>query len=265
MKTDNYLALCLEQAAQSPLHYRHGAIIVRGGKVIGQGYNDYRRGFDGGALKTGRIAKGTFDGPAIAELKHKIKNKSKPKQTAETIPACSFVPFETMNVGGHQANTPLSMHSEMMAIHSALAASSTLASTTVSSIKPSFKLPRNSKPHARLRNERLKAYVEAVCRAALDQQATKQSGGQSQVQEWRFEAGASQPHQVGQGVSASGLAGCGSIRRGGQWRETSEEEREEWEEGVSSVRVSSSSSPTSSWEAVPFWKTAKTATATTCV
>ena len=51
MKTDHYLNLCLEQAAMSPLRYRHGAIIVRGGKVIGQGYNDYRSGFDGGALK----------------------------------------------------------------------------------------------------------------------------------------------------------------------------------------------------------------------
>jgi deoxycytidylate deaminase len=39
MKTDNYITLCLEQAANSPLRYRHSAIIVRGGKVIGQGYN----------------------------------------------------------------------------------------------------------------------------------------------------------------------------------------------------------------------------------
>jgi hypothetical protein len=35
MKTDSYLTLCLEQAAKSALHYRHGCIIVRGGKVIG--------------------------------------------------------------------------------------------------------------------------------------------------------------------------------------------------------------------------------------
>ena len=44
MKTDNYLSLCLDQAAKSPLHYRHGSIIVRGGKIIGQGFNDYRPG-----------------------------------------------------------------------------------------------------------------------------------------------------------------------------------------------------------------------------
>jgi hypothetical protein len=34
MKTDNYLDLCLDQAAKSPLRYRHGA-VVHGGKVIG--------------------------------------------------------------------------------------------------------------------------------------------------------------------------------------------------------------------------------------
>jgi len=73
MKTDNYLTLCLEQAAKSPLHYRHGSIIVRGGKVIGQGYNDYRPGFNGGALKHGRIANGAMNGPAIADLKEKLK------------------------------------------------------------------------------------------------------------------------------------------------------------------------------------------------
>jgi hypothetical protein len=75
MKTDNYLNLCLEQAAKSPLRYRHGAIIVRGGKVIGQGYNDIRDGFDGGALKTGRLSVRSLDGPAIAQLKKKHKLK----------------------------------------------------------------------------------------------------------------------------------------------------------------------------------------------
>jgi deoxycytidylate deaminase len=75
MKTDNYLTLCLEQATISPLHYRHGCIIVRGGKVIGRGYNDHRSGFDGGALKSGRMKAGSFDGPAIADLKRKRKLK----------------------------------------------------------------------------------------------------------------------------------------------------------------------------------------------
>jgi deoxycytidylate deaminase len=53
MRNDNILTLCLAQAEMSPLHYRHGAVIVKGGKVIGQGFNTYRPGFDGGVLKTG--------------------------------------------------------------------------------------------------------------------------------------------------------------------------------------------------------------------
>jgi len=80
MKTDNYLTLCLEQAAKSPLHYRDGYIIVRDAKVIGQGYNDYRPGFNGGALKHGRIVNGFLDGPAIAGLKERLKKqKDEPK------------------------------------------------------------------------------------------------------------------------------------------------------------------------------------------
>ncbi|KAK4966567.1 hypothetical protein LTR42_010878 [Elasticomyces elasticus] len=159
MKTDNYLTLCLEQAAKSPLHYRHGCIVVRGGKVIGQGYNDYRPGYDGGALKHGRIANHTLDGPAMAEMKEKMKKqKEKPKQQQQ--PEKSFVPFEGTG-GGHQANVPLSMHSEMMAIHSALSASATLSSTALASEKPCFKLPRSDKRKARLRAEVLKRYVEA--------------------------------------------------------------------------------------------------------
>jgi hypothetical protein len=55
MKTDNHLDFCLDQTAKSPLHYPDSAFIVRSGKVIGQGYNDYRTGFNGGALKTGLL------------------------------------------------------------------------------------------------------------------------------------------------------------------------------------------------------------------
>jgi deoxycytidylate deaminase len=79
MKTDNYLTLCLEQAAKSPLHYRHGCIIVRGGKVIGQGHNDYRPGFDGGALKHGRVAGSAHSGDALAEMKVKLKERKENK------------------------------------------------------------------------------------------------------------------------------------------------------------------------------------------
>jgi hypothetical protein len=71
MRTDNYLNLCLVQAAKSPLRYCHGAIIVRGGKIIGQGYNDYRTGFDGGALKTASLPPRSLDSLTIAELKER--------------------------------------------------------------------------------------------------------------------------------------------------------------------------------------------------
>ncbi|KXS97599.1 hypothetical protein AC578_5745 [Pseudocercospora eumusae] len=169
--TDNYLSACLAEAAKSPLHYRHGAIVVRGGKVIGQGHNDYRPGFNGGALKHGRIAKaGAFDGDAIAELKKKLKGKQKLQPPNQQPQNCStFTPFETKtNVGGgHSVNQPLSMHSEMMAIFSALNASSTLSSSTFSREKPCFKLPRSDKRKARLRRDVLLAYVTAVALSQL--------------------------------------------------------------------------------------------------
>ncbi|KAF2799561.1 hypothetical protein K505DRAFT_294350 [Melanomma pulvis-pyrius CBS 109.77] len=190
MKTDNYLTLCLEQASKSPLRYRHGCIIVRGGKVIGQGYNDYRAGFNGGALKTGRLPASSQDGSAIAALKKKHKLKREPKNERECksdsqeVTTKTFTPFENMSGmgGGKHANTPLSMHSEMMAIHSAISASSTLASIAVSSQKPYFKLSGDSKRRARLHREAIKAYVEIVCTATLDQSATEQRNAPQQVQ-----------------------------------------------------------------------------------
>ncbi|KAF1841915.1 putative isomerase YbhE [Cucurbitaria berberidis CBS 394.84] len=172
MKSDNYLNLCLEQAAKSPLRYRHGAIIVRGGKVIGQGFNDHRSGFDGGALKTGRLPLRSMNGPAIVALKGKQKLKRELGVLGEET-AKTFTPFETMNSGGKLANTPLSMHSEMMAIHSALSASSTMTSSILSSQKPCFKLSGDSKRKARLRRDAVKSYVEAVCKAALAHGALK--------------------------------------------------------------------------------------------
>ncbi|GAB1739206.1 hypothetical protein NU219Hw_g3956t1 [Hortaea werneckii] len=190
MKTDNYLTQCLEQAAKSPLHYRHGCIIVRGGKIIGQGFNDYRPGFDGGALKHGRIAKSALDGPAIADLKEKLK-KQKGKETHRQQHHAStktFTPFEARG-GGQQSNNPLTMHSEMMAIHSALAASSTLSSTAFACEKPCFKLPSGDKRKARLRAEVLKRYVNAVCETAA---STASAGsGKTQVQKCGFGRSAS--------------------------------------------------------------------------
>ncbi|KAK0823753.1 hypothetical protein LTR54_009925 [Friedmanniomyces endolithicus] len=178
MKSDNYLTLCLEQAAKSSLHYRHGCIIVRGGKVIGQGYNDYRPGYEGGTLKHGRIAKCGLDGPAIAELKEKMKKQKNGPREQQRHPQFgnTFKPCEGAG-GGHQANVPLSMHSEMMAIHSALAASGTLSSTALASEKPCFKLPRGDKRKARLRAESLKRYVETVCSGVTETGTTTQGAG----------------------------------------------------------------------------------------
>lgn len=68
MKSDNYLTLCLEQAANSPLRYRHGYIIVRGGKIIGGGYHDYRLYFNGGTLKTGRLPTTSTGGSVTINL-----------------------------------------------------------------------------------------------------------------------------------------------------------------------------------------------------
>lgn len=226
MKTDNYLNLCLEQAALSPLRYRHGAITVRGGKVIGQGFNDYRPGFDGGALETGRLASQSLHGPAITELKKKRKLR-RDLQEPVSESTKTFMPFESVSGGGHLVNTPFSMHSEMMAIHSALAASSTLASTAVSYQKPYFKLSGNSKRKSRLRRDAVKSYVQAVCSAAVTQSGTKPYDAQSQVQEWRFEGGAS-GSKTNQRVSRQQEArGYGTFFRE-QYDETptKEEERE---------------------------------------
>src|SRR3954466_9978638 len=132
-RTDTLLSLCLSQAELSPLHYRHGSIIVRGGKIIGQGFNTYRPGFDGGALKTGILPSSAPDGPAMAGLKERLKSKSKHKSKSKPenqqdnqhdFDNSTFTPFESMGGCGHNSNIPLSMHSEMMAIRSALSLSS---------------------------------------------------------------------------------------------------------------------------------------------
>ncbi|MCJ1282547.1 hypothetical protein MMC26_001870 [Xylographa opegraphella] len=136
-RSDSYLSLCLEQASKSSLHYRHGCIIASGGKVIGHGYNEYRPGYNGGALKTGKLpACSASNSPAIIALKQKQKQKqknvpkSKPYQesafienTDEEDPGSAststFTPFESTasdrsGGGGRLVNQPLSMHSEMM-------------------------------------------------------------------------------------------------------------------------------------------------------
>jgi len=263
MKTENtklkYLTLCLDQASNSPLHYRHGCIVVRGGKIIGQGFNDYRPGFDGGALKNGRIASGPRD--SSQKQKHKQKSKSgvKSMDAGSTKP---FTPIEGMG-GGHRVNVPLSMHSEMMAIHSALAQSSTLACGTVSSQKPCFKLSGGSKRKARLRKEGLKAYVEKICTGSLaEQQATEQRSGKAQAQEWCFEASASRPDRPEPGEARKERGGRGGVRGGARAERCGDTPIEEFEERSSweSVPIS----PTTTVSVRPFWTTGGT-TQTVCV
>lgn len=204
MKADNYPTLCIEQAAKSPLRYLHGSIIVRGGKVIGQGYNDYRAGFSGGVLKTGRLPVSIMDNTAISEMKkkHKLKREGRDEQEPESNVRTTkmFTPFENMN-GDKHVNTPFSMHSEMVAIHSAISASNTLASTFLSCEKPCFKVPGGTKRKARRQREAIKAYVEIICSVAIAQSTAEQRCGSTQVQQWRFEAATPESGQTGYRVS----------------------------------------------------------------
>lgn len=178
---DTYMTLCFEQARQSSLHYRHGCIIVRGGKVIGKGYNHYRPGFNSGALKNGRTASSNV------HVQAKWTKKQKPKHTKASLKLLGSSSFG----GGHLANSPLSMHAEMMAIRSALSLSAhdlgSSARSTALCKKPLFKLPASGKRKLRLR--RLSEYVDAVCGDAehVRGQIDPRSEAFVQVDKGRFE------------------------------------------------------------------------------
>merc|ERR1711939_263226 len=202
-RNDALLSLCLAQAELSPLHYRHGAIIVRGGKVIGQGFNCYRPGFDGGALKSGALPSASLDGPSIAEFKQRLKSKPKNKSKTPSQPdEGTFTPFESMGCG-HNANVALSMHSEMMAIRSALSLSSgTQASQTSARSakcfeKPYFKLSDDSK-NRKARARALKAYAKAICKEAASSGTDKAYGGASSMAKSRFESSTLESGSEGQ-------------------------------------------------------------------
>ena len=228
-RTDSYLSLCLEQASKSSLHYRHGCIIVRGGKVIGQGYNDFRPGFSGCVtLKSGRLANGASNSPALMALKRsnsKSKSKSKQSHYDEGTVIMDLASTDSSELGGVcLANSPLSMHSEMMAIQSALSLSSNTASygsARSSSLlqKPGlFKLSSWGKRELRLRN--LKSYVDAVCDEALAAKASKTAAGmrcsgEQHVQPSRFEPSTSQcRHTEKQGLQQRGGGGGGERGEG---------------------------------------------------
>lgn len=242
-RNDTFLSRCLSQAELSPLHYRHGSIIVRGGKVIGQGFNTYRPGFDGGALKTGILPVSALDGPAIEELKERLKSKSKSKfkpdegSQQNQQDTGTFTSFESTG-SGHNANTPLSMHSEMMAIRSALSLSSgTLSSQTSARAtayyqKPCFRLPGDSKKR-RARLQALKAYTEAVWAEAAPANTTtgKVSSGKYAVQKQGFETSTSQPGQQFQRVHRQQVLQRGGGRAGAEHFVEREKEYYETPEG----------------------------------
>lgn len=195
MKSDSYLNLCIEQAYLSPLHYRHGCVVVKGGKVIGQGFNDYRPGYDGGSiLKSGALPKTAF--PFSEGKKKKMRNNYHQDEPKRPDSGTKFKPVEALSGncgGGHHANARLSMHSEMMAINSALTSSSTLAANTVSCVKPCFKLPGDTKRKRERRAEALAAYVRAICfKAEVGPAAAQvqQRSSKAQAEEWRFEPSA---------------------------------------------------------------------------
>jgi hypothetical protein len=240
-RNDMYLSLCLSQAELSTLHYRHGSIIVRGGKVIGQGFNCYKPGFDGGALRSGVLPSISIDGPAIDELKQRLKSKLKPKNKPGNLQEDgAFTLFESTGCGPH-ANMNLSMHSEMMAIRSALSLSSgTLSSQTSARSakwfeKPCFKLPGDSKKR-KARARVLKAYTAAVCAEAVTSGTSQAHDRKFSIQKSSFEHYASQPgfqgerqqgQRQGRGQPLSGGEGQRTLERMEKCSETPTKE-EEW-------------------------------------
>ena len=47
-KSNSYLSYCEEAALKSPMCFTLGAVLVKGGKVLGSGYNHHRTQYDGG-------------------------------------------------------------------------------------------------------------------------------------------------------------------------------------------------------------------------
>lgn len=167
---------------------------MHGGKVIGQGYNDYRSGFSGGALKTDRLPLRNQGAPSVATLTKRPELKFKfGLEDEEQLTAKTFTPSEHLTGGGNLTKTPLSMHPEIMAIHFAQSSSNTMVSSAVASDKPCSQLLGDSKRKARSRRDAVRSYVETVCKAALVQSTAKSRHGKVEVQQWRFEESPSRP------------------------------------------------------------------------
>ena len=97
-RTNSYLSLCLEQVSLSSLHYRHRCVIVPGGNVIGQGYNDHKPRFNGGGiLKTGRFGASASASSAIVALKQKtikVLVNERPKIVGNACKRCRDLEVE---------------------------------------------------------------------------------------------------------------------------------------------------------------------------
>ena len=121
MRYDRYLNLCLEQAARSPLFYRRGSVTFKGGKVFGQGFNDYRSGYDGGAPE---------DGPDSDRALSTRRQQSVRQQPLRRL---ATRPLSAPEAEDATRPTYASVYgcSKMMVIHSVLASPSTLAACTV--------------------------------------------------------------------------------------------------------------------------------------
>ena len=185
-RSDQYLGLCLEQATYSPLFNRHGAIVVKGGKVIGRGYNDYRPGFDGGALKTGQLPVSASGLDTIADFKRRTKYRPKTSPSSRPTPTsvATFTPFENvMGNSRHCNNNCLSMHSEMMAINSALLSSTTLRPTGLSQLKPWVQASSQRAKQSRHTHSALEQHVTRILQDS-------QRAASVQGQGWRFEQAA---------------------------------------------------------------------------
>ena len=256
----------------SPLHFRHGCIIVRGGKVIGQGYNDHRPHFDGGAKKSASSSACNGDAIVAPAQKNKRRNKTSNEKHRPLKQNEDFSEKSSSTGDANEicpVNAPLSMHSEMMAIYSALSRSSNSASkVSIHSArwlqKPCFKLSGRGKRDLRLQN--LKAYVKrAIAEGVIAEEresAGKQYRGGSQVQTSCFETGSSQRGQEEgeRGISKREVRGRG-VREREEARESEEEycERSEGRNAGSSSRRSCSQSDSNTWRDCATWAAAAAA------
>lgn len=200
-RNDNYLSLCLAQAELSHLHYRHGSIIVRGGKIIGQGFNSYRPGHVGGTVKTGVLSLTSSDRAEMAKRNKpsKVQTKRKHKSPLDKYhqDVNELTTFEMAGMG-HGSNQPLSIHSEVMAIVSALSLSSGAQSSQTSARgwkylqKPCFSV-QSASTSRKTRARFLESYTQAIFEQAEVASATRTGTGKSCIQESGFETGTSQP------------------------------------------------------------------------